>query len=127
MAHHETLEAIDRYTPSQKEEKQKKEKEEKKKQEKEEKRMEKKKNEGKKKVNGAQRKSKKDEVIEVKDDTLEMRPRPQPKPIKIQKICSLTVDPSEKLDVTALEHLRSIVRTGLVVDNSKRYVCFMTL
>ena len=82
---------------------------------------------GKKKVKGAEQKSKKDEVIDVKDATPEIRPRSQPKPKMIQTICSLKIDPSKKLDVTALEYLRSIVRTGLVVDHSKRYVCFMTL
>ena len=102
-------------------------KEEKKKEEKEEKRKEKIENERKKKVKGAQWKSMKDEIIDVKDDTLKMRPRPQPKPKKIQKICALIVDPSETPDVIALEHLRSIVRTGLIIGHSKRYVCFMTL
>ena len=99
----------------------------KKKKEKEDKRKEKTNNEGKKKVKGAQRKSMKDEAIDVKDDSPEIRLWSQPTPKKIQKICALIVDPSEKPDVTALEHLRSIVRTSLIVGHSERYVCFMIL
>ena len=118
---------IYKYTSSKKEEKQNKKKEEKKKEENEDKRKEKTENECKKKVKVANRKSTKDEVSDVIDASPEKRPQPQPKPKKIQKICVLTVDPSKKTDVTALEHLRSIVRTGLVVGHSKRYVCFMEL
>ena len=76
-------------------------------------------NEGKKKVKRPQKKSKKDEVIDVKDDTLKMIPRSHPKSKRSKKICALTVDPSEKPDVTTLEHLRSIIRTEHVADHSK--------
>ena len=91
---------IDRYTCSQKEQKQNKEKEKIKKEEKEDQRKEKIENEGKKKVNGAQRKSTKDEVINVIDVSPKKRPLSRPKPKKIQKICALPIDLSKESAVT---------------------------
>ena len=59
----------------------------------------------------AQRKSTKGKVIDVIDASPEKRPQLQSKPKKIQKICTLPVDPSKKLNVTALEHLRSLLES----------------